>query len=758
MEEFEQGRNLPVHAEVLDYEEFGDDTYGGGGGAGTLLLPILRRWYIVVFTFLVCTGIGIVAIYFSMGKKFDTEGSVRVASIDSHILYKSDDKLPPYQTFKNTQAALIVSDVALNRAADELKDKNLVFFGPGVDLAASLHRMVSNGSVKIYPDRKNEFIYLRMTTDFPRDAEDLIDAILRGYMSIVVSEENRGDDEKLSVLEKRRRMLEDQIEQQRLKIRQRVEEYGTGELTSRQAIMLEQVATLQNELVKVSIRRISLETQVDMMEKEMNGDFTADDIGVQRTAMIESDPLVKSMRVDVLKNEDWLREAELTMRENNPELKRRKTVLTDLKRQLEKRRNEVSAQIEEELKKELKVARIGKLDDLKAQLEEAILYESGLQEKLSQLDAETIGLGRKQFEIDDYREQFDQTKDIYNDLCRRIEEINIERSRQPRIAVGSFARSIEAKGKRRKMAGALGFGSLAFGVFLALVIDRFDKSVKKPDEVAKRIGVRIIGTTTSPQDVDRKYLPQQLTDDYQTIRANIGLLEDEENTGIIAVTSPGMGDGKTTFSVNLATSFAQSGKRTLLIDGDLRTPDVGIVLKLPANLRGLQDYLFGADLERSAHKVDGLELYVLAADSRNTADALEMLSTHESIDRIQSLRDRFDKIIIDTPPVLAFADTLLWARIADAVLLTSFVGHTSKDEMKEAMRRLREINARILGTVVNNVKMSNSYRRYGYGYGYGHGVSKAAEKKRHAHRNNEHNTLLIAAESDSSGSVIEKDV
>jgi capsular exopolysaccharide synthesis family protein len=673
-------------------------------------------------------------------------------------LYKTNEQLPPYQTFKNTQAALIVSDVALNRAADELKEKELIFFQPGVDLAVALHRMTINDSIKIVPDRRNEFIYIRMTTDFPKDAESLVDAILRGYMSIVVSEENRDDDEKLSVLEKRRRMLEDQMEQQRLKIRQRVDEYGSNELSSRQEIMLEQVATLQNELVTVSIRRIMLSTQVNIKEKELEGDLAEEDFGIQRTTLIENDPLVKSLRADVLENEDWLREAELTMREVNPELKRRRMVLTDLKRQLEKRRSEVSAQIEEELKKESQIARKGQLEDLKVQLDQTVLYEKGLQEKLSQLDSETIGLGRKQFEIDDYREQFDQTKLIYNDLCRRIEEINIERSRQPRIAIGSFARSVEAKGKRRKMAATIGLASLALGVFLALLLDRLDRSVKKPDEVAKRIGVRIIGTTTSPHDVDRKYLPQQLTDDYQTIRANIGLLDDAEHTGIIAVTSPGMGDGKTTFSVNLATSFAQSGKRTLLIDGDLRKPDVGLVLKLPTHLRGLQDYLFGANLERAVHKVDGMKLYVLAADSRNTADALEMLSTHESINRIKSLRNHFDKIIIDTPPVLAFADTLLWARIADAVLLTSFIGHTSKDEMKEAIRRLNEIHARILGTVVNNVKMSNSYRRYGYGYGYGYGVSKAAEKKRRAHKNNENNTLLIAANSDSTGFPTDKDV
>ena len=191
----------------------------------------------------------------------------------------------------------------------------------------------------------------------------------------------------------------------------------------------------------------------------------------------------------------------------------------------------------------------------KTELEQTIVYEERLREKLEKTDTETIGLGRKQFEIDDYTEQLEQTKQVFNDVCRRIEELNIERSRQPRISVGSYARSLEATGKQRKMGLASLFGGLTLGDFVSDFVDKLDKSLKEPEEMVKRIGVRIIGTTTCPQDVDKKLLPQQLMDDYQTICANIDFLSDAGSTKVIAVTSPGMADGKTTFSVNLRYQF-----------------------------------------------------------------------------------------------------------------------------------------------------------------------------------------------------------
>lgn len=102
---------------------------------------------------------------------------------------------------------------------------------------------------------------------------------------------------------------------------------------------------------------------------------------------------------------------------------------------------------------------------------------------------------------------------------------------------------------------------LACGLFGAILRDKADLSLHTPDDVFRHIGIRIIGTTTSPRTVEQALWSRQIAEDYQTIRANLGLLDDGGMPKKLVITSPGPRDGKTTFAVNLATSLSRSGKK-----------------------------------------------------------------------------------------------------------------------------------------------------------------------------------------------------
>lgn len=745
MQEVDPYSYPPVQGEVVDYIDGQNAAQAQTEGIADILHAVLRRWYIVLICAVFIGGGGAAAILFLMPNKFETQGSIHLSQIATPIMYETEGRLPPYDVFRNTQVAMIANDTVLNRVADEVKDKNLAFFTSDQNLVQTLRQMVtqdSGNAVSVVPIKNTEIINVSMTTEYPKDAETLIDAFLRSYETVVQTGEISATNNTLATLETKRRTVEEQIRQQKAKIRERVEEYGTEELKGRQEISLQQVATLQQEQVSVGIRRMLLETQVKMKQDEGQVELTVADIAEQMQVLTESDPVVGSLREDIRKYEFLIRDGQATMLDTNPEMVRRREILQDLQKELEKTRQEVSARMEQKALAEARQARKTELNALVTQLNQTIAYEEKIRQQLATQDASTISIGRTQLDIDDLREEYDNSRKIFTEISRRIEELNIERDREPRISVASWARSVSTEGKTKKMAAAAAFGGLAMGLGLALLLGKLDHRVHGPDQVSKRIGVRIIGTTIGPEHVSRKLLGQQLLDDYQTIRANLGLLDGNGSTKLLVITSPGMGDGKSTLSVNLATSFARSGRKTLLIDGDLHKPDVAGMLNLPTGLRGLQDYLFGGDLQKAIYKVDGMELSVLAADTRNTQDALELLTIPETPERIRQLRDKFDYIIIDTPPVLAFSDAMVWAKMADGVIMTSFIGHTSTVEMKEALERLYEMKANVIGTIVNNVKVSHSYRRYGYGYGYGYSEKEKAHHKSHGKRGN--NALLIS--------------
>jgi tyrosine-protein kinase Etk/Wzc len=162
--------------------------------------------------------------------------------------------------------------------------------------------------------------------------------------------------------------------------------------------------------------------------------------------------------------------------------------------------------------------------------------------------------------------------------------------------------------------------------------------------------------------------------------------------------------------------MSKSGKKVLLIDGDLRKPDIAYMLNLPEGLRGLQDVLLGGEFDKHIYRMPSIGLDVLAADSKDASQAYELLVALHKTRYIDIISPKYDHIIIDTPPALVFPDALVWAKIADAVILTSFAGQTTIPDLKEVKERLSQMNIIILGTVLSNVHVGHGYYRYAHNY------------------------------------------
>jgi hypothetical protein len=161
-------------------------------------------------------------------------------------------------------------------------------------------------------------------------------------------------------------------------------------------------------------------------------------------------------------------ESEQSNADASPELKRRKGMLDNLTKRADARRREISDQFDATYKNQAVRNRQRQLAEIKAELDQTIAYEKGIQDKMDGLDTKTINLGRKQFAINDQQEQLDRTKAMYNEVCKRIEEIKVESQRPARIAVAFRASSVPIDCFRLKRFIALGIAEIILLLCLAL--------------------------------------------------------------------------------------------------------------------------------------------------------------------------------------------------------------------------------------------------------------------------------------------------
>lgn len=713
----------------------------------SIIKPAMRHWRAALITFIAAVAVGVPVICLFIEPQYESVGAIRVAPIQQSIVYRNPEgeaSLTNYQAFMNTQVDLMGSFHVLDRAAEALKKKKLAMIQP--DPVTFLRDSIANKSLKIESPENTELIKVTMKSKTPPQAEEIVNELIKSYMTIESTDVIKGGDEKLAVLDDKLKELSEKREQQKKIMRQLSEEFGTSALTDRQQMMLQQVVLLQTEITKVQTKRVDIETQIQMLEKNPEGVIPLERVLSMRNEFVKTDTQLNTLSNNVAQLEQGLVVATQTMTPENPELKTRKDLLAAMKKRLAERQDEISKAFDDMLKSESARNRDYKLSEVKAELERTVAYEDRLNTMLAKHNNETVALGRKQLAIKDQQEQFALTDEMYNTISRRIQEMEVEKKRPAQISVAYMAASMLAKDQRFKLIIANVFGAAMCGLMFAMMLDRTNRRVNSPEDITKRIGIRLLGTTVNSSKLNRSLLQERITDDFQTIRANLGLFSDEKIPHTIAVTSANSREGKTTFAINLATSMAKAGTKVLLIDGDMRKPEIGLLLKHKGSYSGVRKVLLGyCGPQESVWSIQSIGLDVLCSDKSDSCDCFEILTRPQTARYFENLCSKYENVIIDTPPVLAVPDTMLWAKMVDAVVLTSFAGQTPEQDLQKALERLKQIDARVLGVVVNNVSIRSSYN-YGYGYGYGYGrYGSHKESNEHLNRGS---ILLSAEESD----------
>jgi capsular exopolysaccharide synthesis family protein len=284
------------------------------------------------------------------------------------------------------------------------------------------------------------------------------------------------------------------------------------------------------------------------------------------------------------------------------------------------------------------------------------------------------------------------------------------------IKIAQYAEPPEApdQDKRVKVQAAGMVGGLFLGMLLALLVDKFDRRLRDPRDVEPLLGAPLLGTIPRIGELKRmkgEHARNLIAEEFRIIRTQLLFGNPELNHKTIAVTSPQPGDGKTSLAVNLAISIAKAGRRVLLIDGDLRKPDIHRIFNV-SDSPGFAEVIAGSHEPGAVIRksdIDGLD--VLPAGTPITRPS-ELLSRPDVGRVLAAMGEVYDHIVLDTAPLLPVSDTHVLVGLVDGVL-TSFNADVDRNTVTLVQDILRRSHANVIGTVMNQVKykQSGSYHR-----------------------------------------------
>jgi capsular exopolysaccharide synthesis family protein len=441
---------------------------------------------------------------------------------------------------------------------------------------------------------------------------------------------------------------------------------------------------------------------------------------------IETDPEVVINAQTQAAYEEKIEKLKKTLREpeKHPDYIANTAKLAELKQDAQKLREKVKGRAVADYQTQSKANASAKLQVIKEQLALATEMEAALVQDIPILEKEAKSLVVAGGNLEVLKLELKQAEELSSKIKLALTNMTLEQDVPPRVLDMDKTMIIrpDADAKRFLFAGVGGMAAFALVGGLVGFLEVRQRRIESPDAVTRGLGLRIVGTVPRPPSFLNR-LPgggggperwqAALTEAINCTRTMLLHAEGMSAVRVLQVTSSVSGEGKTTLAAHLAVSLALAGRKTLLVDGDLRNPNAHKPFNLPSG-PGLCEVLRGeqplADVTQPT-PVAGLQ--VLPAGQYNT-ETLQALAAAGPVELFARLRAEYDIVIVDSSPVLPVTDPLLLARHTDGVIVAMLQGVSRMPLVEETNHRLNALGIRVLGAVVNGT----AARAYGYGGSY----------------------------------------
>ncbi|MGD0623085.1 MAG: polysaccharide biosynthesis tyrosine autokinase [Thermodesulfobacteriota bacterium] len=561
------------------------------------------------------------------------------------------------------------------------------------------------GSLVISPIKETSLIDVAVRWNEPVMGRDIANAVVDAYQEAMVSKKTEDISQVLSFIEAQLKVAEEDLHKAEENLSKFKGKEKVVNFDAQIKETLEQATQYGKELNALAINRKQAEIVLTALNnsREFN----------EREALFSSGAgLNDSLLVDFGKKLS--------------DLRIQKAALLTLYKEEHPKIQQIEREIES-IKKNIVRGVLGLISSLK-------IKENALQTNLGKLEKKIQYIPATEQELYSLQRMVKVSAGINEFLLQKRAELSVNKasivSNVYLVDMAVAPRGFVRTELMRTILLALLFGG-ALGVGLAFLVEYFDSSVKTPEQIQKMIDLPYLGTIYHfyPQDKTYKEELQMLEAPYshiaeafRTIKTNLIFATSVgDPKKFILITSSAPSEGKTFVTANLGVALAQSGKRVLLVEADLRNPflhEIFGIEKSPgltnAMLNGEIEY---PDLPIRPTQVENLEIL---PSGDNPPNPSELLCSEKMEIVFSALREQYDFVLFDSPPVFLTSDPIILAQRVDGVIIVTRSGETNKDIFKEAVERLLRVEAKILGILFNDMHKEGKkyyYKKYDKYYG-----------------------------------------
>jgi capsular exopolysaccharide synthesis family protein len=603
----------------------------------------------------------------------------------------------PWSRFSETQSKLIGSRRICEKALSRIDLCRLERYNRVADLSAAIQDRLT-----IEPLQDTFLVNVSYEDEDPVLAAALVNALTDAYMEDTVSQRRELSEEAEQKIKKQLPILREKLQESEKALQDFKDENSTTALEKQQEHIFTRLAAQRTRLDDAKEQRVELEAVLANIRKASDDHISL--LGVPAIAQdstvvsyVQEKSALEREKAYLLQNlkEDHLRVASLNKK------------IEELEGQIDERTRVITESVE-------------------SQYKEKKYLEESLSASIAEIQGEAQKLDRISNRHQYLSGQVEANRKLYEEFLQRQKELESS----PNVDVGTTRIIDRAKvptspvrpKKLQNMLLAF-ILSLIGGIAFSLLLDHMDDTLKTNEEAEKFLSLPVLGAVPFVREkrgnTDRIEMTAHsdprasFTEAYRAIRTSLTFSATDQAPKAYLVTSAGEKEGKTITAASLSIVTAHQGKKVLLIDSDLRKPRIHQVFQVD-NCLGLTNYLAGmSELDSIIHKTEVENLDVIGSGPISPNPS-ELLGSKRMQELITAVKERYDVVFMDSPPIVPVTDARVLAQVADRVIQVAWTGRMSRKVIMMGKQLLSSVGAKMVGLVLNRVGRKGSGRYYYY--------------------------------------------